>query len=220
MPTLDVICLANSHKHGGRCVAGLRTDGGGWVRPVSVEPEGVLQAWHYTLAKGGEAALLDVLRMRLTSARPDPHHPENWLMDFGLWSLTARPLPQAARELLRQSLAPGPDLLGDCEGRTVYADLVKRPALASLALVRPEGLSWQVRQDGVTGKRRMRAVFRLAGAVYDLPVTDPARLKVLESHAPGLYPDGGVETLLTVSLGEPYGRNGYCYKLVAAVIAL
>ena len=104
--------------------------------------------------------------------------------------------------------------------RTVYADLVKRPALASLALVRPEGLSWQVRQDGVTGKRRMRAVFRLAGAVYDLPVTDPARLKVLESHAPGLYPDGGVETLLTVSLGEPYGRDGYCYKLVAAVIAL
>ncbi len=220
MPTLDVICLANSWKHGGRCVAGLRTDGGGWVRPVSVEPEGVLQAWHYTLTTGGEAALLDVLRMRLTQPRPDPHHPENWLMDYGLWSLTARPLPPAAREILRQSLAPGPDLLGDRQDRIAYADLVKRPVLSSLALVCPEGLSWQVRQDGPTGKRRTRAVFSLAGARYDLPVTDPVRLQSLASRALGSYPDEDAETLLTVSLGEPFGRDGYCYKLVAAVIAL
>ena len=146
MPTLDVICLANSHKHGGRCVAGLRLDGGGWVRPVSTEPEGVLQTWHYTLASGGEAALLDVLRMRLTTARPDPHHPENCRMDYGLWSLIIRPLPPEAREVLWQSLAPGPDLLGDREDKIAYAALVKRPAASSLALVHPESLSWEIRQ--------------------------------------------------------------------------
>src|SRR6266850_2762793 len=32
MPLVDLICLANSNKMGGRCIAGLRTDGGGWVR--------------------------------------------------------------------------------------------------------------------------------------------------------------------------------------------
>jgi len=35
MPSVDLICLANSHKWNFRCVAGLRVDGGGWVRPVS-----------------------------------------------------------------------------------------------------------------------------------------------------------------------------------------
>ena len=219
MPTLDVICLANSHKHGGRCVAGLRLDGGGWVRPVSTEPEGVLQAWHYTLAGGGEAALLDVLRMRLTAPRPDPHHPENCRMDFGLWGLVARPLPRRAQEILWESLAPGPDLLGDREDKIAFAALVKRPALASLALVHPESLSWEVRQNGAADKRRTRAVFHLAGAWYNLPVTDPLHLNSLASRPVGSYPEDSAETLLTVSLSEPFARDGFCYKLVAAVIA-
>ena len=219
MPTLDVICLANSHKHSGRCVAGLRLDGGGWVRPVSTEPEGVLQAWHYTLAGGGEAALLDVLRMRLTAPRPDPHHPENCRMDYGLWGLVVRPLPPEAREVLWESLAPGPDLLGDREDKIAYAALVKRPALASLALIRPEGLSWQVRQHDPAGKRQTRAVFHLAEAWYNLPVTDPVWLKALASHAPGSYSEVCADILLTVSLSEPFARDGFCYKLVAAVIA-
>ena len=218
MPTLDVICLANSHKHGGRCVAGLRLDGGGWVRPVSTEPEGVLQVWHYTLAGGGEAALLDVLRMRLTLPRPDAHHPENCRMDYGLWGLVIRPLPREARELLWESLAPGPDLLGDREDKIAYTALVKCPAVVSLALIHPEGLSWEIRQKSPADKRRTRAIFSLAGARYNLPVTDPVRLKVMASRPPGSYPEECAETLLTVSLGESFARDGFCYKLVAAVI--
>ena len=220
MPTWDVICLANSWKHGGRCVAGLRTDGGGWVRPVSREAEGVLHPWHYTLATGGEAVLLDVLQMRLTQPQPDPHHPENWLMSYGLWDLAARPLPPLAWELVWNSLTPGPALLGDCEDRIAYAALEKRPVPASLALVRPEGLSWQVRQSASSGKRQTRAVFCLAGAWYNLPLTDPVRLQSLVSYPLGCYPEDQAETLLTVSLSEPFARDGFCYKLVAAVIAL
>ena len=220
MPTWEVICLANSWKHGGRCVAGLRLDGGGWVRPVSREPEGVLQPWHYTLATGGEAALGDILRMRLTQPLPDPHHPENWLIDYGLWDLVARPLPPLAREVLWHSLTPGPDLLGDCEDRIAYAALEKRPAPTSLALVHPEGLSWQIRQHPASGKRQTRAVFCLGGAGYNLPVTDPVRLKSLASCPVGCYPEYGTQTLLTVSLSEPFARDGFCYKLVAAVLAL
>ncbi len=33
MPQFGIICLANSRKNGGHCVAGLRMDGGGWLRP-------------------------------------------------------------------------------------------------------------------------------------------------------------------------------------------
>jgi hypothetical protein len=49
MPTVEIICLANSRKHSGRCVAGLRTDGQGWIRPVGPSDNGTLFPWHYTL---------------------------------------------------------------------------------------------------------------------------------------------------------------------------
>jgi hypothetical protein len=35
MPTFEMICLAKSSKRGGICIAGLKTDGSGWLRPVS-----------------------------------------------------------------------------------------------------------------------------------------------------------------------------------------
>ena len=56
-----------------------------------------------------------------------------------------------------------------------------------------EGLSWQVRQDGVTGKRRMRAVFRLAGAVYDLPPRGhPVCWRLLRPKHPASTQTGGL----------------------------
>ncbi len=222
MPTVEVICLANSWKHGGRCVAGLRMDGEGWVRPVSSEPEGVLQAQHYTLAGGGEAALLDVLKMRLVGPQPEPHHPENWLMECGQWKRPAWAALDQVQAILQQSLTSGPELLGDCQEKIPYASLQQRPAAASLALVRPEMLSWQIQGGLQTGKRRMRAVFTLAGNTYNLPLTDPVWRKRLSSLPDGCYPweEDVQDVLLTISLSEPFDRDGFCYKLAAAVITL
>ncbi|MFO0968577.1 MAG: hypothetical protein U0793_23720 [Gemmataceae bacterium] len=42
MPYVDLICLANSWKHGGRCVAGIKIDGSGWIRPVGSFADGIL----------------------------------------------------------------------------------------------------------------------------------------------------------------------------------
>ena len=222
MPTVDVICLANSYKHGGRCVAGLRLDGSGWVRPVSTEPEGVLLAWHYTLAGGGEAALLDVLKMHLVCPQPAPHHPEDWLMDTGQWQAATRVGPSEVREVLLQSIAPGPELLGGTQSRVAYKALQREPAAGSLALVRPQDLHWLIEEGHQVGKRRVRAVFTLAGIPYSLPLTDPVWMKRLASLPCGRHPSkaSGPDILLTISLSEPFKANGFCYKLVAAVIAL
>jgi hypothetical protein len=222
MSTVEIVCLANSWKHGGRCVAGLRTDGSGWVRPVSDEPEGVLQSWHYTLSKGREAALLDVLKMRLLRPQPTLHHPEDWLMDCGQWERSKKLSVLNARALLLNSLVAGPELLGDRNGKISYAAFRENPAAASLALVQPEALSWQVGRSEATGKQQIRAVFRLADIAYNLPLTDPVwqtRLAVLPA---GCHPWKalGLEPLLTISLGEPFGRESYCYKLVAGVVIL
>jgi len=209
-------------KHGGRCVAGLRLDGRGWVRPVSAEPGGALQAWHYTLAGGGEAALLDVLKMRLVGPQPEPHHPENWLMDLGQWERAAHPAMLQVQAILQQSLETGPELLGGTESRIQYKALQRQPAAASLALVRPQDLRWQIEESLESGKRRTRAVFTLADVTYNLPLTDPIRRKRLSGLPEGCHPweDDDQDVLLTISLSEPLEGDGFCYKLVAAVIAL
>lgn len=222
MPTVEIICLANSWKRGGRCVAGLRTDGTGWVRPVSAEPEGALRSEHYTLAWGREAALLDVLAVPLLCPQPGPHHPEDWLIDKGRWK-RCKPVPaQSVLTFLDQNLTVGPKLLENTRGKIAYSSFQRHPSAESLALIRPETLSWHVHRTPAGEKPKIRAAFELSGMTYNLPLTDPVYQQRLAGLPDGIhsweYP--GQEPLLTISLGEPFGRNADCYKLVAAVIAL
>ncbi len=222
MPTTEILCLANSWKHGGRCGAGLRTDGTSWVRPVSAETEGALQSQHYSLAWGRKAALLDVLAVPLLCPHPGPHHPEDWLIDKGRWK-RCRPVPAGnVLTFLNQSLTAGPKLLGNTSAKIAYSSFQRHPAAESLALIRPETLSWHVRRSPAGGKPKIRAAFVFSGMTYNLPVTDPVYQQRLAGLPDGIHAweDPGQEPLLTISLGEPFGKNLDCYKLVAAVIAL
>jgi hypothetical protein len=65
MPAFEIICLANSTKYGGRCIAGLKTDGSGWLRPVSPRADGTLYPEHYMLDGNKEPELFDILEMNV-----------------------------------------------------------------------------------------------------------------------------------------------------------
>lgn len=227
MPIIEIICLANSRKHSGRCVAGVRTNGKGWMRPVSVAPEGVLQERHYTLDDTSEAQIFDVIRIPCDKPRPQPHHPEDWLIRPETWELSTRRLSEEHIALLKASLAPGPELLGDLEDRIVYPATEGGEIVAgSLALVQPENLHFVVKARK-TGERQVRVMFELAGAPYNLAITDVEWEPRLRSQEIGTYTlaDFGVppsETpLLTISLSEPLlseiAAENRCYKLVAAL---
>jgi hypothetical protein len=112
MPHVDLICLANSRKHGGRCVAGLRTDGTGWVRPVGTLPHGTLYPTDYMLSDYTEPGVLDVVRVGLAAPRPAAHQPENWVIDGTTWGLLARPMPAGLIAVVRAAVTAGPELLG------------------------------------------------------------------------------------------------------------
>lgn len=96
MPFCEFICLANSRKHGGRCVAGIRTDGCGWIRLVTNRDDGALLPQHYTLCDGTEAQTLDLLRIEVIKPPPKPYQPENWLVGSKPWELIARPAPRTS----------------------------------------------------------------------------------------------------------------------------
>jgi hypothetical protein len=220
MPRVELLCLANSIKHGGRCVAGLRMDGEGWLRPVG-PGDGTLYPANYILKDLSEPALMDVIALEVTHHTPEPHQPENWLIGGQPWELVRRPASLAARELLKSALTSGPKLLGGTTDREPFVGFVDAPGSASLTVVLAERLRWKVTSEA--GKpRKTRARFSLSGASYDLSVTDPHWRQALAEQPDGEYEWGSLpmETgklpLLTISLGEPF--EGDCYKLVAGVV--
>ena len=232
---VSFMCLANSRKLSGRCVAGLQTGGEGWIRVVSRSSPGTLSRSHYTLANGSQVALLDVVEVDVARARPEPHQSENrvlgregwglidWLLGPPSWKFIEKVSGAGALPRLEKSLFFGPDLLGDNRDRVSYSNFKGKPAAASLPLVEPSDVRWRITQSW-RGRRQTRAVFALGGRSFDLPVTDPEwerRLSLLsivmhKSEEVGISRTDRV--FLTISLGEPF--NGECFKLVTAVIVL
>ena len=173
METIEIICLANSRKIGGKCVAGLRVDGGGWVRPVSANETGTLLPYQCRLEDGMEARTLDFIKIPILRPLPKSHQPENWLIDENVpWRLVSRPAPRNLIHILRSHLVSGPCLFGNTYDRVPAIYFSSTPASSSLALIVPENLHLYVTTN-INNKKQVRAKFSLSGAPYSLVVTDP-----------------------------------------------
>ncbi len=226
MPIIELICLANSKKLSGRCVAGVRTDGKGWIRPVSIAPEGVLEERHYTVKGGGEVQPLQVVRIPFDKPRPMLHHPEDWLIKPDSWVLS-EPLVTPEQVLtLQNCLTTVPEILGDTTDKIPYPPIGAPPLEASLALVQPQNLRFVVKESKKPGEKRIRVNFELQGASYNLALTDIEWTELLQEQEFGEYSlldlgfDPEAPFLLTISLSEPFQTGtgvNHCYKLVAAI---
>ena len=218
MTSVDLICLANSKKLGRWCVAGWRTDGGGWIRPVANTEHGELYPGIMKLSDGSQPRTLDLLRIPLKEPRPLKSQPENWLVSTEPWSLLARPAPEAMIDELDVAPKRGPDLLGSDRDSVPESYFNKHPKAPSLALVAPTSLRWRVTKD-FSDKRQLRAGFSLRNAEYDLGVTDVEYEKQTRRLDFGTHPFTPASRIrLTISLSRPF--NGNCYKLVAGIIAI
>ncbi|MGI8908886.1 MAG: dual OB domain-containing protein [Candidatus Sumerlaeaceae bacterium] len=200
MAWTEIICLANSRKHGGRCVAGLRTDGGGWVRLACKPPHTELTPAQCKLDIERFVQPLDVFAVDLRDSAASPIHPEDML--FANQPLRyVRRISAADLALVRTNRLVGPALFGCTQNK-----VAESAALASsLAVLEMEKYYLSTRPTS-SGSSQLRVSFACAGQQYDLPVTQD---DVPITHSPH-------GALLTVSVGEPY--NGFCYKLVATVL--
>lgn len=223
MPEVDLLVLASSRKHGGRCVAGWDLTNERWLRPVSPRDDGTLELGHCAV-DGDWPEVFDVVRLEIGAHRPSPYQPENYLIAGRPWQRLRREAPEDVVETLDDLLEPGHWLLRSGDRRVQAAALRANPAVSSLVVVEPSSLSWRV-ETAPWGERQRKADFRLDdGGWYDWPVTDIAVYEELRQLEDGGYPrdqvgigdDSGV--FLTISLGEPYEGNDACYKLVAAVL--
>lgn len=219
-----ILCLANSRKLSGRCIAGreiVNNQPGAWIRPVS-DREHQEVSWeerHYV--DGSDPRVLDVIAVPLAEPRPHLFQQENWLLDPNFYWQTTGRVDWAG---LQAFVEPDGPLW--VNGQSSYNGLNDRVVLAeanqlrsSLRLIRMDRLRLRVFRPDPPGvqflpKRKVIAEFNHSGAHYALSVTDPSYTAQYLAQQDGLYDLG--ESCLTVSLGELY--HGYAYKLIAAVI--
>ncbi len=217
-----VVCLANSRKPAGRCIAGREiTDrqAGNWIRPVSARDGREVSEYERQYEDGSDPRVLDIISIPVLEPRPGGWQTENWLLDpeyywrkEGTWSWFDLPA-------LVDPVAPL-WIDGDrtCQGRNDR--LPAEPTgveTSSLRLVHAQRIELAVFSPGEAfgnRKRRVQGQFSHAGVDYALWVTDPAYEREYLAKLDGVYHLG--ECYLTISIGDPF--QGFCYKLVAAII--
>jgi hypothetical protein len=217
-----IVCLANSRKLLGRCIAGREVSRGrlgAWIRPVSDRETEEVSAEERCYVDGTEPAVLDVIDVPLLHPRPRGHQTENWVIQTGSrWTKVGK-LSWHHLEALADHEGP---LWINCD--STYHGLWDRVPLdqlagirSSLKLIRVKHAQLRVHRPSSNFgdlSRRVQVRFEFGGVLYALRVTDPVIEQYYLSGDDGIYSLG--DSYLTVSLGEPY--RGHCYKLVAAVI--
>ena len=218
-----IICLANSRKLAGRCIAGREWSGvkgrGSWIRPVSARDNQEVSEYERQYVDGSDPRVLDIIDVPVKKRHPDGCQTENWLIDPGhYWQKVASFSPF---ELPALADTVNPLWI---DGYSTYVgnnDKIPLEAIgdtaSSLRLVRVSDIVLKVFAPGEAfgnSKRRVQGKFRHADRNYALWVTDPEIERRYLAKLDGKYTVGSCH--LTISLGEPH--QGAVYKLIAAII--
>lgn len=217
----QIICMGNSYKNGGRCLAGIeiqktasglsvvRNNDGlpNWIRPVMDNgdnglPEDLV----------GSYTMLDILEIDVTNAVPTGAHCENVHFTsirkvgrIGLNEHNLNPLCDTRHHVI----------FGN-RGKAVPNEVFENGTY-SLMFIRPESPIITVQTDEY-GHEKYRIQFLYNGTYYDFPLTDTRYICELRSKNRMCGERNTGDLYLTLSLGVNYGD--WHYKLVAGVIDL
>ena len=218
-----IVCLANSRKLSGRCVAGREWSAGrgagSWIRPVSARKGQDVSEYERQYEDGSDPRVLDIVDVPVLERRPGGWQTENWLLDpecywrkegkYSWFDLSG--LVDPVEPLWHHGH-------GTYNGRN---DKIPTESMASvsgsLRLIHVDRLELHVFAPSEAfgnRKRRVQGRFSHAGVDYWLWVTDPVYERTYLAKLDGVHEIR--DCYLTISLGEPY--QGACYKLVAAII--
>ncbi len=181
MAIKTIVCLANSRKRSGRCVAGIELvddAAAGWIRPVSDRPSGEVAEREREYHDGSDPQVLDIVSVPVIHASPHGFQSENWLLDPQYyWQKVGR-----ASWTQLVDLEERPRALW-INGSSTYHGINDRVPEAeadtltnSLSLIRVDDVMLQghAPSESFGNLRRVVAArFTFAGAEYALRVTDP-----------------------------------------------
>lgn len=217
-----IVCLANSKKWKGLCVAGLELSSSGsageWIRPVSARADQEIQRSEIRYADGSYLDLLDVVSVPFLEPRPFAFQTENHLIVPGQpWVKTGTFSPKGLRALCSE-----PTALWSNGPRSYHGvnDKVPESAAAgfshSLVLVEPKDLLIEVVLD-YQNQKQVRAHFRVGQTFYNCAVTDLKVEAEFIGREAGDQWTYGRSAVACISLTEK-ALQGNHVKLVASII--
>ena len=216
--TKTLVCLANSRKTAGRCIAGKEmTNGnpGQWFRPISSRATHEISEEERRFQDGQDPKLLDIISIPCSQPQPSPYQGENHLIAPGYyWERSGR----LAWADLAQLLDHPASLWSNGESSYAFLNNRVQDSYAggrSLHLVAVESLEVLVgSKSDQYPKRIVRGEFTYQGVPYRMSVTDPAIERHFLERGDGSYTIQ--RPYLCISLGDPF--QGYLYKLIASVL--
>jgi hypothetical protein len=165
---MKIICLANSYKYSGRCVAGI-DESGRWVRPVSSSKKRAIDR-NTRIIDGNEPQILEVLEIPLYAHGPvEGCQPENKLLKTGQWKKVSQ---VKAKDLLKYCEDDSVVLHNNLDYvRTSCFRMIPSYGWKSLQLVHNENVVFEQDENN---KTKWRANFvNSKGSALSLRVTDP-----------------------------------------------
>jgi hypothetical protein len=218
-----ILCLANSRRPGGRCVAGKEFSGGeigGWIRPINEQNGHAISEIDLQFQDGTAVDVLDVVTIPMVEPNPQGHQKENHLIaPDHAWTKQFRvtwPQIVAATDAVVGTLWPNGDSSYHGQNDKV-SEALSSGVENSLMLIDPTTVALVVgpeSQYGGGSRRRVRAVFTFNESHYNFVVTDPWIEAKCFAGADGRFPIVG--SRLCVSLAEVL--SGSATKLIATVI--
>ena len=212
------ICLANSYKHGGRCIAGIevvpqsdgslgivRHDDGRprWIRPVSMSANGEIPNH---LAESFK--IFSLVKLTDVEPCPDNAHTE----DVHCTRMEICPFELSpTKDFLNQLIDTQHQAVFYFRGKSIPTTIIDRLDY-SLMLIHPDNACAYCDEGRENSKYRMK--FTYNGSNYDFPITDPVFLEQFKK-SPDSYADLD-GAYLVLSLGIAF--EGFHYKLVATVL--
>lgn len=212
------ICLANSYKRGGRCIAGIEIDIDSnnhwnvkrnadgrpkWIRPIAQETE-------YGEIPEDEARFLPLLSVaKVTDVVPCPQlaHSED-VYYKQMYSIGRVPSIPTILNKLTDDIHP---LLFYTADYSISINTYERGDY-SLMMVHSEGFSFHL--DSTKNRAKYFMTFKYNGVHYDFTITDPYFYQHIEQHPDAIERISNV--YVTLSLGLEY--DGRHHKLIAAMI--
>ena len=221
------ICLANSFKYGGRCIAGIEIrlaadekrfrvvcDDGEprWIRPVQQNTENE----EISLEMAQNIRIMDVIEIETTEACGDDCQSEN--VYFSRMQIVKR-LPFSPQII--QALLSKREYVLHSDKRHLHHDEYQANK-GSLMLIEPEEPEVFIEYKEENGRRipKYRARFVYKDTEYKLPITDPRYLERMEGYSKipliGKFPTGTF--FFTISITAHANENNTHTKLVAGII--
>ncbi len=216
-----IICLANSRKLSGRCIAGKELSNdiiGTWVRPISERQNHEISEEDRRYQDGTMAKNFDIINIPCKSKATHPAQIENYIIDSQYYWGKQGVFNGDINKLSDHPISLWENNFSSYNGVNdrVPVENIRYPkqsiyflALSNIEIiVRIEGAEFN------NAKRKVRASFTYNNTQHLLSVTDPVVESSYLAQGDGTYIIEGV-SYMTVSLGEPW--DGYYYKLSAAI---